>query len=217
MKRHRSADTFDPKVVLATTAFSEIIQMVIILLVARPYPEALALVKIIAFPMIATSSVGAALFMSIIGDRKNMYEKAAAIFSTRAFKIAERTLGILTKGFNRQKAPGNLLPDHLLQLGKGFIGHLEGVLRTGECPVLDLFSIGADGLYDDGPDLGVLFDELGDKFIKEADHVVGDQHLAVHIRTRADSDDGHAHRFGHEFAQARRHRLQDDGKGPGIL
>jgi two-component system LytT family sensor kinase len=106
VKSNRSGYTFDPKVVLATTTFSEMIQMLIILAVARPYWEALALVKIIALPMIATSSVGAALFVSIIRDRKNMYEKAAAIFSTRAFKIAERTLNILTNGFNRDTAPG---------------------------------------------------------------------------------------------------------------
>jgi two-component system LytT family sensor kinase len=105
VRTNRSGYTFDPRVVLVTTAFAETIQMLIILLLARPYPDALALVKIIALPMIATSSVGAALFMSIIRDQKNVYEKAAAIFSTKAFKIAERTLNILSKGFNRQTAP----------------------------------------------------------------------------------------------------------------
>lgn len=46
----------------------------------------------------------AALFMSIIRDQKNIYDKAATIFSAKAFKIAERTLSILVKGFDRDTA-----------------------------------------------------------------------------------------------------------------
>jgi two-component system LytT family sensor kinase len=103
--RHNRLDqTFRPMVAFATTVFAEAIQMLIILAVSRPFAEALALVKIIAIPMIVTSSTGAALFMSIIRDQRNTYDKAAAKFSARAFKIAERTLNILGKGFNRETA-----------------------------------------------------------------------------------------------------------------
>jgi len=95
---------FRPGVIFITAVFAEMVQMGIILLVSRPYEEALALVEIIALPMIATSSAGAALFMSIIRDQKNIYDKAATIFSAKAFKIAERTLSILVKGFDRDTA-----------------------------------------------------------------------------------------------------------------
>ncbi len=91
-------------VAFVTTVFAEAIQMLIILAISRPFADAVALVQVIAIPMIVTSSVGAALFMSIIRDQRNTYDKAAATFSARAFKIAERTLNILGKGFNRETA-----------------------------------------------------------------------------------------------------------------
>ncbi|MHC1742458.1 MAG: LytS/YhcK type 5TM receptor domain-containing protein [Syntrophobacteraceae bacterium] len=105
VRGQRMGETFDPKVAFVTTAVAEVVQMVIILVVARPHSEAVALVEVIGLPMILTSSVGAALFMSIIRDRKNMYEQTAATFSTKAFNIAERTLNILSQGFNRDSAP----------------------------------------------------------------------------------------------------------------
>lgn len=103
--RKKPGYIFNPWVTLVTTAFAEVIQMCIILLVSKPFEEALGLVEVIALPMIASSSVGAALFMSIIRDQRNIYDKTAADFSTRAFKIAERTLNLLSKGFNRDTAP----------------------------------------------------------------------------------------------------------------
>ncbi|MCE5335399.1 MAG: sensor histidine kinase [Desulfobacteraceae bacterium] len=104
--RNNKADhVFDPKVVFLTTIIAEAVQMGIILAVSRPYSEAFELVKVIALPMIATSSTGAALFMSIIRDQRNVYDKAAATFSTKALRIAERTLNILATGFGGETAP----------------------------------------------------------------------------------------------------------------
>ena len=103
--RHNRLDqTFRPMVAFFTTMFAEMVQMAIILSISRPFADALALVKVIAIPMIVTSSAGAALFMSIIRDQRNTYDKAAATFSAKAFEIAERTLSILGKGFNRETA-----------------------------------------------------------------------------------------------------------------
>ena len=103
-RQNRFDQTFRPMVAFFTTVFAESVQMAIILAVSRPFADALALVKIIAIPMIVTSSAGAALFMSIIRDQRNTYDKAAATFSAKAFEIAERTLSILGKGFNRETA-----------------------------------------------------------------------------------------------------------------
>jgi two-component system, LytTR family, sensor kinase len=103
-RQNRLDQTFRPMVAFFTTVFAEAVQMAIILAVSRPFADAVALVKIIAIPMIVTSSAGAALFMSIIRDQRNTYEKAAATFSAKAFEIAERTLSILGKGFNRETA-----------------------------------------------------------------------------------------------------------------
>ncbi len=103
-KKGQSEQVFSPRIAFITTVFAEMTQMAVILLLSRPYADAAALVRVIAIPMIVANSTGTALFMSIIRDQKNMYDKVGAIFSARAFKIAKRTLSILAKGFNRETA-----------------------------------------------------------------------------------------------------------------
>ena len=56
---------FSPSIVFAVTLFAEIIQMLLILIVAKPFEDAYALVSTIAAPMIIANSVGAALFMIV--------------------------------------------------------------------------------------------------------------------------------------------------------
>jgi two-component system LytT family sensor kinase len=103
-RRNRLEDCFDPRVAFVTAFGAEILQMAVILLVSRPYADALTLVKIIALPMILSSAAGAALFMSIIRDQKNMVDRIAAISSAKAFKIAQRSLNILSGGIDREAA-----------------------------------------------------------------------------------------------------------------
>jgi two-component system, LytTR family, sensor kinase len=74
--------------------------------------QAISVFLVIAVPMILSNADGAALFMNIIRDRKNMFERIAAIFSEKAFKIAERTLNILARGINQETpAPFPLTSD----------------------------------------------------------------------------------------------------------
>lgn len=104
--RRRGTDgTLSPWVALAAAAFAEAVQMAIILLAARPFADAVVLVKIIAGPMIATNSAGAALFMSIIRDRRQMADRLGAASTARALRIAERTLPLLSRGFGGEAAP----------------------------------------------------------------------------------------------------------------
>lgn len=100
LRRSKGILLFSPSIVFAVTLFAEIVQMAIILLVAKPFDEAYELVSAIAAPMIIANSVGAALFMSILQDRKTIFEKYSATFSRRALNIAERSVGILSAGFN---------------------------------------------------------------------------------------------------------------------
>ncbi|WP_070972425.1 sensor histidine kinase [Vibrio sonorensis] len=95
---------FSPSIVFAVTLVAEIVQMAIILIVAKPFDQAYSLVSAIAAPMIIANSVGAALFMSILQDRKTIFEEYSATFSKRALNIAERSVGILASGFNSQNA-----------------------------------------------------------------------------------------------------------------
>ena len=96
---------FSPWVALVTTAAAEATQMAIILALARPFGDALALVEVIAGPMIVANSAGAALFMSIIRDRRQLADQMGAASTEGALRIAGRALGVLGKGFGREAAP----------------------------------------------------------------------------------------------------------------
>jgi two-component system, LytTR family, sensor kinase len=104
VRRSGPERVFDPKVVFATTFAAEALQMAIILLVARPYQDAVALVQVIALPMMTANSAGAAFFMSILRDRMKMVDRVGAASGARALRIAERSLGHLTKGLDREGA-----------------------------------------------------------------------------------------------------------------
>lgn len=91
---------FSPQVAFLATFIAECTQMIIILMVAKPFTEALALVRIIALPMIVSNSFGAALIISVFRDRKNSYDRIGSYFAERALKIARRTLNKLNKAFS---------------------------------------------------------------------------------------------------------------------
>ncbi|EGU35006.1 sensor histidine kinase [Vibrio scophthalmi] len=104
LRRGKGTLLFSPSIVFAITLFAELVQMAILLLVAKPFDQAYVLVSAIAAPMIIANSIGAALFMSILQDRKTIFEEYSASFSRRALNIAERSVGILASGFNSANA-----------------------------------------------------------------------------------------------------------------
>ena len=103
MRRGRIELLFNPLFVGGVALVAEVLQMAIILAVARPYNEALQLVEHIALPMMIANTVGAAMFMQILLDRRAMFEKYTSAFSSKALKIAERTEGILRQGFDQRR------------------------------------------------------------------------------------------------------------------
>ncbi|AYF16272.1 TPA: LytS/YhcK type 5TM receptor domain-containing protein [Vibrio parahaemolyticus] len=104
IKRNKGALLFNPSVVFSVTFVAEVVQMILLLAVAKPFDQAYELVSAIAAPMIIANSFGAALFMSILQDRKTIFEKYSATFSRRALTIADRSVGILSNGFNTENA-----------------------------------------------------------------------------------------------------------------
>jgi two-component system LytT family sensor kinase len=100
IRRGQPDKVFNPLTAGAVTFVAEVAQMAIILLIARPFNEATNLVGSIAAPMIVTNTVGAALFMRILLDRRAMFEKYTSAFSATALKVAAATEGILRQGFN---------------------------------------------------------------------------------------------------------------------
>ncbi|BDU75573.1 sensor histidine kinase [Mesoterricola sediminis] len=105
-RRSGAADrALDPATAGLTMLVAESLQMVIILLLAHPWSEALALVEVIALPMVLANSCGAALFMSILRDRRDVWDLAGNASTARTLRIADRTLDLLAQGFNAEVAP----------------------------------------------------------------------------------------------------------------
>jgi len=95
---------FSPLTAGAITFFAELLQMAIIMLIARPSQDALHLVQSIAAPMMVTNTLGAAMFMRILLDKRAMFEKYTSAFSAVALKVAASTEGILRQGFNEENS-----------------------------------------------------------------------------------------------------------------
>ncbi|PWC35396.1 sensor histidine kinase [Azospirillum sp. TSO22-1] len=104
VKRGKLEPLFDPVRVGLVTFVAEIVQMLIILAVARPFPAALHLVQVVAAPMIIANTLGAGLFMRILLDRRALIEKQSSAFSAKALKIAARADGVLRSGFNEENS-----------------------------------------------------------------------------------------------------------------
>lgn len=85
-------------------ALAETIQMIIILLVAKPFEKALTLVEMIGIPMILANGLGCALFLLIIKNVVNEEEKAGALQAQKTLRIADQTLAYLRKGMNTDSA-----------------------------------------------------------------------------------------------------------------
>lgn len=92
-----------------TTAFmvgaiAETVQMLIILLLAKPFDKAQTLVEIIGIPMILANGLGSALFLMVIKNVVSEEEKAGALLAQKTLRIADKTLAHLRKGINQDSA-----------------------------------------------------------------------------------------------------------------
>lgn len=83
---------------------AEALQMIIILLVAKPYDQAAQLVSHIAIPMTLANSMGLALFMKIIEDSLHQKELLKANQSQSVLAIARETVGYFRKGLTQESA-----------------------------------------------------------------------------------------------------------------
>lgn len=92
------------KTAFLIAALAESVQMIIILLVAKPFEQAVALVEIIGVPMILANGLGCALFLMIIKSVINEEEKAGAVQAQKTLRIAEQTLAYLRTGLTNYTA-----------------------------------------------------------------------------------------------------------------
>jgi two-component system LytT family sensor kinase len=87
------------------TATAETVHMLIVVAIARPIEDAIAVVQLIGPSMIVANATGAALFALVMRDRQRIQDQVAAESSARALRVAQRTLGPLAAGFGPATAP----------------------------------------------------------------------------------------------------------------
>jgi two-component system, LytTR family, sensor histidine kinase LytS len=85
-------------------ATAELIQMVLILLIARPFADAFQLVQIIALPMVLGNAVGIGMFIAVSEDAFHEEERIAAKQSHRVLSTARETTEFLHTGFTPETA-----------------------------------------------------------------------------------------------------------------
>lgn len=82
----------------------EAMQMLLILIIAKPFNEAVKLVSIIAGPMLIANALGIAAFIFIIESFFKEIEREAATQAQAALKIANKTIKYFRRGYNKEIA-----------------------------------------------------------------------------------------------------------------
>lgn len=102
-KKYRAASN---KVFFALFAgfMLEILQMIILLIIARPIHAAIELVRVISFPMILVNGLGIALFISIINNIQTLSTIQAQFRARQALLLADKTTQALKDGLSRDTA-----------------------------------------------------------------------------------------------------------------
>ncbi|NLC77112.1 MAG: histidine kinase, partial [Clostridia bacterium] len=83
---------------------AEMMQMAIILLLAKPFSAALDLVKVIWLPMVSVNAVGVSLMVAIIQSIYQEKDRIGAHQAQIALKIANQTLPYFRKGLSQETA-----------------------------------------------------------------------------------------------------------------
>jgi len=89
---------------LVAGAAAEIMQMLIILLIVRPFNEALELVMIIAIPMIGANAIAIGIFIAIINSIKKEEDRVAANQAEMVLRIASKSIQHFRHGFTPETA-----------------------------------------------------------------------------------------------------------------
>ena len=84
----------------AFTAVAEVIHMILILLISRPFSIAVATVQTIAIPMILVNSIGMVVFISSIRDTFDSKDLASEAKVRSGLSLAERCLPYFRKGLS---------------------------------------------------------------------------------------------------------------------
>lgn len=102
--RARNRAALSPLVALLVGMGAEALQMLVILLTAKPFERAEALVEAIGVPMIVANGIGSGIFVLVIRHLFQEEEKAGALQAEKAMRLAEATVQHLRNGLTAHSA-----------------------------------------------------------------------------------------------------------------
>lgn len=100
----RLRDSTDWKPAAIIALIGETCHMLLVLAISRPFGDAVALVKVIALPMITVNTLGAALFIQTIRVMNMYREKRDSSQVQHILAIADNTVAHLRNGLSRETA-----------------------------------------------------------------------------------------------------------------
>lgn len=95
---------FNVKIGFFTGVAAEICQMLIILILSKPFSQALVLERAIALPMIIVNSAGVAIFINIIKNSNQRYSEISAVQFQRFLNISNKTIQNMKNGLTVEAA-----------------------------------------------------------------------------------------------------------------
>lgn len=101
---YRKRNNLSWKLAGIVTIFAELLEMVLVLLLSKPFSHALRVVNNIALPMIIVNTLAVCTFVLIIDYMHREYEFMAAAQAQKALSIAYGTLPYLRQGLNEYTA-----------------------------------------------------------------------------------------------------------------
>ncbi|MBI6873885.1 LytS/YhcK type 5TM receptor domain-containing protein [Clostridium aciditolerans] len=128
-RKYSKDGAFSAKSAFLGAVVAESLQMLILLIFSRPLEDVVELVKFIALPMILINSFGVIIFINIIQNARNEYNRIGAIKAQEVLNIAKRTMGHMRKGLSEETAKSVAEIIYEISNIKGvFIGDKKGLL-----------------------------------------------------------------------------------------
>ncbi|NMM65430.1 histidine kinase [Clostridium sp. P21] len=103
-RKYYKNDTFSVKSAFIGAVIAEMLQMLMLLIFAKPFADSVRLVKFISLPMIIINSVGVVIFINIIQNARDEYDRIGAMQTQKVLKIAKKTMAYMRKGLNENTA-----------------------------------------------------------------------------------------------------------------
>ncbi|UOE93031.1 sensor histidine kinase [Alkalihalobacillus sp. LMS39] len=103
-KQNTTHSTIPIQTAFIVGALAEAVQMSLILLLSRPFDDAVTLVGNIGLPMILANGIGVAIFILIIRNVFHEEEKRGSLQAQKALKLADLTLNFLRTGLKERTA-----------------------------------------------------------------------------------------------------------------